>query len=304
MGDSKKIFNRRDFIKGAGYAAVGAAIGLPAVDLVQAAEELVKPETKTRVVLIRKKDAVDDKGRVNGEVIQRMLDEAVMALFEKDDLLACWQGMIKPDDIVGIKTNVWGPLPTTTQVEQAIKRRVMDVGVAERFIGIDDRGVLDNPLFQKATALINARPMRTHAWSGVGSLIKNYIMFSPRPPDYHDDSCASLAKLWELPLCKGKTRLNVLVLLTPQFHGTGPHHFDPAFTWTYNGLMIGTDPVAIDSIGLRILQAKRKLYFGENRPVKPSAHHIAFADTKYGLGTADPAKIDFVRLGWAEDILI
>ena len=37
MGDSKKIFNRRDFIKGAGYAAVGAAIGLPAVDLVQAA---------------------------------------------------------------------------------------------------------------------------------------------------------------------------------------------------------------------------------------------------------------------------
>ncbi|MCP4568939.1 MAG: twin-arginine translocation signal domain-containing protein [FCB group bacterium] len=291
---------RRDFIKGASCAALGAAVGLPVM-----AEELAETvEKKTRIVLIRHRDAVDPKGGVNGEIIQQMMDEAMTVLFDNQDVLACWKKIIDSSDIVGIKTNVWGPLSTTPQVEQAIKSRVMDVGVSERNIGIDDRGVLENPIFKKSTALINARPMRSHAWSGVGSLIKNYIMFSPKPPDYHDDSCASLAKTWDLPICKGKTRLNVLVLLTPQFHGTGPHHFDPAYTWSYKGLLVGIDPVALDSTGLRLFQAKRKLFFGENRPVKPTAHHIAFADTRYGLGTSDPNKIELIKVGWKDDILI
>ena len=70
MDDSKKVFTRRDFIKGAGYAALGAAVGLPAI-----AEELVKTDIKTRAVLIRHKDAVDAKGKVNGEIVQQMLDQ-------------------------------------------------------------------------------------------------------------------------------------------------------------------------------------------------------------------------------------
>jgi hypothetical protein len=60
-----------------------------------------------------------------------------------------------------------------------------------------------------ATALINARPMRSHHWAGVGSLIKNYIMFIPEPISIHPDSCADLASIWDLPVVKGKTRLKV-----------------------------------------------------------------------------------------------
>ncbi|MCK4462201.1 MAG: twin-arginine translocation signal domain-containing protein [candidate division Zixibacteria bacterium] len=293
------MITRRDFVKGAGCAALGMAIGLPVL-----AQEVVPELTKSRVVLVRDKGAVASNGKINGEVIQRMLDQAVMALLEKKDPVDCWKALIKPDDVVGIKSNEWRHLPTTTQVEQAIKKRVMDAGVPEKNISIDDRGVLRNPIFQKATALINARPMRTHAWSGVGSLIKNYIMFDPNPPNYHDNACAPLGKLWELPIVKGKTRLNVLVLLTPLFYGVGPHHFDKTYTWVYGGLAIGTDPVAVDSVGLRLFQAKRKEYFGRERPIKPAAHHIAFADTRYHLGASDPSKIDLVKLGWEEGVLI
>jgi hypothetical protein len=32
--------------------------------------------------------------------------------------------------------------------------------------------------------------------------------------------------------------------------------------------------------------------------------HIQLADTKYGIGTADPDRIELVRLGWSDDILI
>ena len=146
--------------------------------------------------------------------------------------------------------------------------------------------------------------MRAHAWSGVGSLLKNYIMFDPDPPIYHPDSCADLAKLWKLPITKDKTRLNILVMLTPLFHGTGPHLFNPKYSWAYNGLLVGFDPVAVDATGVRIIQAKRKEFFGEHRPINPPAKHIFLADTRHHLGNADPNKIELIKLGWEKDILI
>lgn len=294
------LVTRRDFIKGAGFAAVGLAAGLPAL-AEEVSKEIVK---KSRVVLIRNRDVVSASGKIDGALVQQMLDEAMVALFGKDKAIDCWRQIIKPTDIVGIKSNVWQYLPTPPEVEQAIESRVREVGVAQENVAVDDRDVLGNVVFQRATALINTRPMRAHAWSGVGSLVKNYIMFAENPPDYHDDACAGLAKLWELPMVKGKTRLNILVMLTPQYHNVGPHHFDKAYVWSYSGLIVSTDPVAADSVGLRIIQQKRRLAFGEDRPLQPNAHHIAIADQEYHLGNSNPAKIDLVRLGWESDILI
>jgi len=259
--------------------------------------------TKTKVVLVRDAAVLDGKGRPRQEVILRMLDDAVAALTGKKGVDG-WKTFLKPSDVVGIKTNVWQYLPTTKEVEAALGKRVLDVGVKPQDLAIADRGVLEHPVFQRATALINARPMRTHHWSGVGSLLKNYILFSPNPASWHDDACADLAKLWSLPIVKGKTRLNVLVMLTPQFHGVGPHSFHPKYVWAYHGLIVGFDPVACDSVGLRIIEAKRRAFFGEDRPLAPPAKHIALADQRHHLGTADPAKIDLVRIGYETDALL
>ena len=74
-------------------------------------------------------------------------------------------------------------------------------------------------------------------------------MFHDRPWTWHHDSCADLGGLWNLPVVKGKTRLNVLVMLTPLYHGRGPHHFSRQYLWPYRGLIVSTDPVAADSTG-------------------------------------------------------
>ena len=258
---------------------------------------------KTKVVLVRDATVLDEKGKPKQDVILKMLDSAVAALTGKQGV-AGWKTFLKPTHVVGIKTNQWQYLPTTVEVESALKQRVLDVGVKAQDIAIDDRGVLNNPVFQRANALINARPMRAHHWAGVGSLIKNYIMFSPSPSSWHDDSCANLAGVWSLPIVKGKTRLNVLVMLTPQFHGVGPHNFNPKYVWSYYGLIVGFDPVACDSVGLRIIEAKRRAFFGEERPLAPPAKHIALADTRHHLGTADPRKIEIVRIGYDQDSLV
>lgn len=293
---AKHELTRRQFNLSMGV--LGGALLLPSRTRAGA-----RSPTKTKVVLVRDAAVLDEKGRPRREVVLRMLDDAVAALTGKKSVDG-WKTFLEPSDVVGIKTNVWQYLPTTKEVEEALKTRVLDVGVKPQDIAIADRGVLEHPVFQRATALINARPMRTHHWSGVGSLLKNYILFSPNPASWHDDSCADLAKLWSLPAVKGKTRLNVLVMLTPQFHGVGPHSFNPKYVWPYHGLVIGFDPVACDSVGLRIIEAKRRAFFGEDRPLAPPAKHIALADQRHHLGTADPAKIELVRIGYEKDALI
>ncbi len=295
---TEKLITRRDFLRVASMApfAGAFAFGLKGTRLDKA--------EKARVILIRDENALVSFKRPNPDVMQTMLDEAVATLLDEKDPVQAWKKLVKPSDVVGIKSNIWWPIPTPKEVEQAIKRRLMDAGVPEEKIGIDDQGVRRNPIFQNATVLINARPARTHHWSGMGTCIKNYIMFVPRAWDYHGDSCADLATIWKDYNLKEKTKLNILVMLNPLFHGIGPHHYSDRYVWEYKGLIVGQDPVAVDSTGVRILQAIRRQHFGEDRPLQPPAKHIFLADTRHGLGVSDPSRIELVKLGWKQGILI
>jgi hypothetical protein len=258
----------------------------------------------SKVVLIRDNAVLNEELVPDKILLEQMLDKALVELTSGPDSEKAWKKILKPNDVLGIKTNVWDNLHTPAELEEILKSKAIGVGIGLNDISINDRGVLKDPVFQRANALINVRPMRSHAWSGVGSLIKNYIMFAETPSKYHPDSCADLAAVWSLPNVKDKTRLNILVMLTPLFHGIGPHHYNKQYIWNYSGLLVGFDPVAVDSVGLRIIEAKRKEYFGEESPLNPPAKHIAISDTRHHLGTSDPNKIDLVRLGWKENILI
>ena len=293
----EKFITRRDFMRGTAGAAVAAALGA-------GLSPEAKAEKTAKVVLIRDAEAVNEQGKIQAGIVQKMLDEAVTALLEEAEIGRAWGKLIKPADIVGIKSNAWWKLPTPPELEEAIKRRVREVGVPERNIGIDDRGVLRNPIFKTATALINVRPVRTHHWSGVGTCLKNYIMFVPDPSNYHDEGCAPLGKIWTDPLVKGKTRLNLLAAFTPQFYGRGAHSFDRRYVWPYKGLIVGTDPVAVDAVGAHLLQTKRILHFGDDRSLDVPPVHIEAAEKRYGLGVSDLKRIRLVKLGWKEEILI
>jgi hypothetical protein len=299
MNNFQGLITRRDFIRGSACLGLTMAVGLPADSR---AEE--GAGSKSRVVLIRDEKALDEEDLPNAPIIQNMLDDAVKSLVEEADVGRAWRTLVGPGDTVGIKSNGWRYLPTPEALEQAILRRVIGAGVPEDRIAIDDRGILRNPLFLNSTALVNVRPLRTHFWSGIGGSMKNYIMFVPNPSTYHTNSCEDLASIWDLPLVKDKTRLIVLAALTPLFHGRGPHHFDKKYLWDYKGLVVGTDPVAVDAIGLTIILAKRMEYFGEERRLETLPLHIAAADTKHHLGTSDINKIELIKLGWEHNTLI
>ena len=256
------------------------------------------------MVLIRDEKIIDQQGRINQKLLQQMLDQGVSRLLGEEDPLQAWKKLIKPSDIVGIKSNEWSPLPTPEELERAIQQRILDAGVPRGNVSIDDRGVLDDKVFRSSTALINVRPLRTHFWSGVGGCIKNYIMFTRTPWLYHGDSCSPLASIWNKSIVRGKTRLNILSLIRTQFYSRGAHHFDRRYISEYKGLLMGKDPVALDAVGVRLLQRQRIAHFGEDRPLDTQPIHILAADQKYKLGVSDLNRIEIVKLGWMEGSLI
>ncbi|MBW2146198.1 MAG: DUF362 domain-containing protein [Deltaproteobacteria bacterium] len=291
------VFTRRDFLRGTAYTTIAAVLGKERFNA-----QPPERHARAKVVLVRHPDALDRSRNPNANVIQHMLDEGVRTLLEIENTAGAWRHLLKPDDLVGIKSNVWAYLPTPKEVENAIRHRIIDSGVPGDRIRMDDRGALKS--LADCTTLINVRPLRTHHWSGIGGCLKNYIMFVESPYRYHPNSCASLGHIWTLPVVKDKTRLNVLVVLRPIFHGRGPHHYNPKYQWDYKGMLISTDPVAADSIGVRLLSAKRRDYFGEDTPFPTRAHHVMYADIKYNVGVSDPRRIDLVKVGWTQGVLI
>jgi len=96
---SPKNLTRREFIKAGTIAAAGTLI-------INYPQSLFgKIDLKSRVILIRNRNVLDDTGKVIPDVIQEMLDESVKAILEIDELKKAWEKIIKPNDIVGIKTN-------------------------------------------------------------------------------------------------------------------------------------------------------------------------------------------------------
>ena len=166
MKESKRVITRRDFLRTSSYMAVGSLIALPLMSRAADAET-----DKSRVVLIRDEHVMDGSGALRPGNLADMMDQAMITLFNTSNASMAWQQLFSPVDVVGIKSNVWARLPTPRELENILQERLVAAGVKEQNISVDDRGVRSNPIFRNSTALINVRPMRTHHWSGLGSLL-------------------------------------------------------------------------------------------------------------------------------------
>lgn len=299
---TRHTVTRRGFLQQAALATTAATVG---PRILQASEPAPVPkpdkDSRAKVVLVRHQDVLDAKGAVNATIAAKMLDDAMCALFGTRTPEEAWKLCFGPQDKAGIKTNVYAYLRTPTVLEDLLKRRMVGTGLKADQIPVTDREA--RTLLADRTALLNVRPVRNHHWSGIGGCLKNHIMFVENPAFYHPDSCVDLGAVWNLPIVKGKTRLNILLALNPLFYGRGPHNFDPRHQWTYGGILVSKDPVALDTLGAELLRLKRIDHFGEDRPVTPTKH-IQAAETKHGLGVSDLRRIDLVKLGWKDDILI
>ena len=157
-------------------------------------------------------------------------------------------------------------------------------------------GFLSSILTQHTTAMINVPVLKDHGIVGISGSLKNNFGCIHNPNKYHMN-CGDpyAADLNALPQLKTKQRLVVCDATTLQYQG-GPG-FKPPFAVSYGGLLVATDPVAIDSICCSLIEQWRKdKHLPSLAEVDRPAKHIKTAALpKYGLGTADLTKIEFIR---------
>ncbi|NNF84143.1 MAG: hypothetical protein HKM29_03205, partial [Deltaproteobacteria bacterium] len=101
MGTGRKVITRRDFLRVGTCFTVGSVMGLPHAEGFPADRE-----KRSRVVLVRDKRVLDEKGRIDRIAMQNMLDRAVTALMDATDPYLAWKQLAKPEDVVGVKTNI------------------------------------------------------------------------------------------------------------------------------------------------------------------------------------------------------
>lgn len=120
---------------------------------------------------------------------------------------------------------------------------------------------LSRVITDQCTALINMPLFKTHKGAGISIALKNHYGSIPTAivrddaNRYHMDRFKNLVFLNLMPPIYDKTRLIVVDGLVAQYN-RGPGG-DPRYQWKFNGIVMGTDPVAVDSVCAQIINQKR-----------------------------------------------
>ena len=142
-------------------------------------------------------------------------------------------------------------------------------------------------LTEEVDSLINVGLLKDHGLAGVSIALKNISHgVISHPDNFHDNSCDPfIAAINSIPVIKDKIKLHICNGIVGLYEG-GPMP-QKRHTWNDNRIILSRDPVALDTIGMNIIEGKRKeknLRSLFNRPNLPV--HIDTA-AKYGLGVTD-----------------
>lgn len=292
MTEESGGLTRRDFVRGTVGAAVSASL------LGEALEMKAVPAVKSWVAVVRNQAALNAANQVNEPILHQMLTDVLNAVTGKADPAAAWRVLVRKDDIVGL-VHTDHLNRTHPELIDLVKTTLKESGIAEGNI----RMVQGSPdKVKQCSALISLPALKAHWLTGIGTVFKNYITFGGSPSSYHDANNAMLGEIWTMPHVKGKTKLVLVDALRP-LCDKGPQP-DPRYMWPYKGLIAGTDPVAVETVCLKVLMQKRQALRGEPWPLSPPPLLVEMADTRYGLGTSRLEEIGINRIGWTEEILV
>ena len=149
---------------------------------------------------------------------------------------------------------------------------------------------------EETTALASAAILKDHNLAGLTGCLKNFYGAIHNPNKYHGNGCDPfIADVCAHPHIRGRLRIALCDATHPQYDGGPPSR--PDRQWAYGGILLATDPVALDRVALEILEGKRaaakmKTLAEEKRP----ARYLASAEAR-GLGAADLVRIEVIGIG-------
>ncbi len=319
---------RRDFLRklAAGTAAAGFA-GVPRARAgANSPARLVAPAGVSRVV------RTVSEGIITAQVVHRTilrdtLAEGLRMLTGEDRVADAWNSLFTPKDVILLKFNQsaadrLGTSPALAEVlveslaasgfaperlmflevndwEGATQRRTRrpDMrwqGSAVKF-GSSGEDVFLAALDQ-ATAIINVPFIKTHSLATMTGCLKNLSHGLIRhPARFHSGGCdPAIAEINASPEIRGKLRLNIVNGLRVVFEGGSDA--DSKWIDAPGTLLLGTDPVACDSVSYGLLNEVRSVR--GLPPLLPKAalpRQLQSAE-RLGIGLADAERIKVFTL--------
>lgn len=146
-------------------------------------------------------------------------------------------------------------------------------------------------------AIVNVPVLKDHDLAGMSGALKNYFGAIHNPNKLHENGCEPyVADLNTMPVFREKTRLIVCDGTLAQYHA-GPG-YKPHYAWKFSGIIVGTDPVAVDTVAWRIIEEKRA---ESGLPTleedgRPPNYIASAADPSRAVGTNDLDKIELIEI--------
>lgn len=169
------------------------------------------------------------------------------------------------------------------------------IGYTEEEFSVGDKKTrLAKILTDMCDSIINIPLIKDHGQSGFTGALKNHYGSINNAREFHANNCTSpgIPEVNAIPMIQKKQKLIIANALSCVFNG-GPR-WDRKFIWNYGGILIGTDPVAIDTVMLNIINEKRGLE-GLSPISDNIARHIKLAN-ELGLGTNKLNEIDLIEI--------
>jgi len=147
-------------------------------------------------------------------------------------------------------------------------------------------------LSDECTAMINVAVPKSHRLSGFTCSLKNHYGTIDNPSKYHTNKCTGpgIAEVNTISMIRSKQKLVICDALLVVTEG-GPR-WSRRFTKPYGGILVGTDPVAVDTVALRILDERRAADGMET--IADGVLHLPLA-AKLGVGTNDFSRIELIK---------
>jgi uncharacterized protein (DUF362 family) len=143
------------------------------------------------------------------------------------------------------------------------------------------------------TVLINVPVPKTHGRSLITNALKNHYGTIDNPSDFHANGCSDpgIAEVNVIPMIRGKQKLVVAdaLMIVPE----GGARWTRRFTRPFGGVIVGTDPVAVDAVALKIIDDARAAEGMER--IGDRVVHLSRAEA-LGLGNSRLENIDLVSL--------
>ena len=268
---------------------------------------------------------------LNPEALRQMLDASIARLTGIQDANAAWKSLFKPTERIAIKVNSISNGVTHVAPVLVVTQCLQDAGVPAEQITIYDRfsqeltqagypvnksgtgvqchgtdgkypftwhfsyyPVSLSQILMDADALINIPILKAFSEGGMSLALKNHLGSVDSPVLFHESNFTpGVTALNALEQIQNKTRLVIGDVLSQETHRDAASY---AVVGGPQALLVGTDPIAIDAIGLQMATEAMESQGFSTGAVRSRASEWLKEGANIGLGVCDPAKIQVAEL--------